>query len=284
MPPLLHQYQGFFQTHDLWAHAPQTAPIPLLLPPTNRVLSPSYKQLQHWQKNCSPKLRIGRQVEYFLQYYLYQQPNIKQLQHSLQIITEEKKTLGELDFLYYETQKQQWYHLEQCFKFYLYDPTAGDHEYEHWIGAHRHDSLAQKLHKLLHHQFPLLYHPATQPYLTARNISTPIQPQLSYKAALFLPYGHTFPKDSTLNPACLRGYWLSWSTFLRQAPTAAQYYLPNKQHWAVSPAQITNWQTYTEVFPTLKQALEKGRAPLCWLRLANGHYVQWWLVPWATNT
>lgn len=278
---LLHQYLGFFQTPDLWAHAPQTAPTALLLPPTNRVLPPSTEQLQYWQKNLSPKLRIGRQAEFFLQHYLHQQPNIEQLHHSLQIITEEKETLGEFDFLYYDKQQQQWYHLEQCFKFYLYDPTAGDHEYEHWIGAHRRDNLAQKLYKVRHHQFPLLHHPTTQPYLVARNISAPqVQPQLSYKAALFLPYGRTFPKNSSLNPACLRGYWLNWSIFLRQAPPTAQYYLPYKRHWAVAPTQVINWQSYTEVLPILKQALEQGQAPLVWLKLANGHHTQWWLVPW----
>lgn len=278
--PLLHQYHGFFRTQDLWAHAPSTAPTALLLP--KQIPTPSIAQLQHWQTTLSPKLRIGRQAEHFLQYYLDQHPQIDSLYHSLQITTEEKQTLGEFDFLYYENQQQQWYHLEQCFKFYLYDVKAGNREYDQWIGAHRRDSLAQKLDKLLHHQFPLLHHPVAQSYLVDRNIPIDrVQPQLSYKAALFLPFGETFPSHNTLNPACLRGYWLDWATFLHQAPQHAHYYLPPKRHWAIAPELVNDWQSYEMILPVLEQALEAGQAPLCWLQRPDGQYAQWWLVPWG---
>ena len=277
---LLHQYQGFLATPDLWGHAPEQAPY-ALLPTTGHPLSmPDDQQLQHWQATLPPRLVLGKRAEHFLHHYLQGHPDYKVLSQGLQIMDEEKRTLGELDFLYQH--QNQVYHLEQCYKFYVYCPKAEGGYLDHWLGPNLRDSLVEKLDKLRRKQFPLLHHPQAWPYLQQLGLTPKnIAPQLSFKAALFIPYGTTFPEDASLNPTCWRGYWLDWDTFLRQAPPNAQYHLPDKRDWGNAPPTAAQWFSYVEILPQLEQWLQQDRAPLCWVRHSDGSYARWFVVGWT---
>jgi len=59
-------------------------------------------------------------------------------------------------------------HLEIIYKFYLYDPSIGLTQLDHWIGPNRRDSLVKKLTKLKQKQLPLLYHPLITQLLISR--------------------------------------------------------------------------------------------------------------------
>lgn len=279
---LIHQYQGFHHTPELWGHTPQKGPFPSLV--LNNAPSLTEAQQLAWKNEWSPRLVLGKRAEYFLQYTLRQQPHFKLLNHSQQIITEEKQTLGELDFLYQNTNTQQVYHLEQCFKFYCYLPDYKGMDQDRWWGPNLRDSLTQKLTKLKERQFPLLHHPVAQVALAQLGVDpNNTAQQISYKASLFLPYGTDFPADSTLNPACFRGHWLFWEDFLRHAPNKAQYCLPNKCNWANNPATGEAWLNREAVLTALEGWLARERAPLCWVRLPNGTFLRWFIVGWNTN-
>jgi hypothetical protein len=275
--PLPHQYQGFLQQADLWEqHA--APPYPTFITHQPAPLHP--QQLQQWQNEIPPRLVLGKRVEYFMHYYLQQQAHLSILTHNLQII-EQKRTIGELDFLYYNKNEQQSYHLEQVYKFYIYWPSAEQQDLEAWIGPNKKDSLVQKLDKLHRRQFPLLHHPATQAILQQQGITTPnIQAQLSFKAALFTPWQMPFPSHSSLNPACWQGYWLTWEQFTQQDWTGHQFFVPDKKDWGINPASNTTWWDAATVFPVIEQWLNKKKAPLCWTKNKNGIYqsifVLWW--------
>lgn len=270
------QYQAFLQGADLFAHQTQ----PAFLPFTTAAPAPlSAAVLEQWSTTISPRLVLGKRVEYFLQYYLEQQPYLQILTHNLQII-QEKKTIGELDFLYYNQQEKQHYHLEQVYKFYIYYPTKG-RDLEHWIGPNNKDSLVEKLDKLQQKQFPLLQHPATQAQLQELGISTAsILPQLSFKAALFMPWQEPFPAHSSLNPACCKGYWLTWKAFQQEDWEGAQFYVLDKKDWGIAPLAGVEWLNLPTATAQIELWLAKQKAPLCWVRTAGGDllsfFVLWW--------
>lgn len=272
----LQQYQAFLQGADLFAHQVQ----PPFLPFTTTAPAPlSPTVLAQWPTTISPSLVLGKRVEYFLQYYLEQQPQLQVLTHNLQII-QEKQTIGELDFLYYNKKEEQHYHLEQVYKFYIYYPTTG-RDLEQWIGPNNKDSLVEKMDKLQQKQFPLLQHPATQAKLQELGISTSsILPQLSFKAALFTPWKESFSSSSSLNPACWRGYWLTWEAFQQEDWGGAQFYVLDKKDWGIAPLAGVQWLSLPIAAAQIELWLAKQKAPLCWLRTASGDllsfFVLWW--------
>ncbi|MFK7799823.1 MAG: DUF1853 family protein [Aureispira sp.] len=276
--PLLQQYQGFLQQPDLWQQHP-TPPYPAFI--TNQPTPLHATQLHLWQVQMPPRLVLGKRAEYFLYYYLQQQQDISILTHNLQII-EQKRTIGELDFLYYNKQEQQSYHLEQVYKFYIYCPSAEQQDLEAWIGPNKKDSLVQKLDKLRSRQFPLLHHPATQATLQQQGIDTShIQPQLSFKAALFTPWPTTFPSHSTLNPACWQGHWITWFAFVQKKWTGDHFFVPDKKDWGMNPASNTTWWDMSTAFPILEQWLHQKKAPLCWVKTKRGIYLSIFVVWWS---
>lgn len=272
------QYQGFWQTPDLWGHASEQAPYPILIPESEHIPALNSDTLSQWSEQLPKRLVLGKRAEHFLQHYLAQHPNIQLLQNSLQIITEEKQTLGELDFLYKNTATGQHYHLEQCFKFYV---DVGGGGLERWVGPNRRDSLVEKLEKLEKRQFPLLQHPQSQALLREQGLEANwFAPQLSYKAALFTPLEAPFPIDSPLNPACWKGHWLHWPQFLRQAPTHAHYYLPDKRDWGNAPATAPQWYDRSHILSQIEAWLDRDRSPLCWVRFPDATYARWFVVGW----
>ncbi|MGH1335376.1 MAG: DUF1853 family protein [Aureispira sp.] len=271
------QYQAFLQQPDLFEQQENAlytsfsthSPLPL-----------TAAIIQHWQTVISPRLVLGKRVEYFMHYYLQQQQHLEILTHNLQII-HEKQTIGELDFLYYNKEEQQSYHLEQVYKFYIYFPTATSTDLESWIGPNNKDSLVQKLKKLKNRQFPLLHHSATQAILHQKGLSIPTMlPQLSFKAALFTPWGTPFPTTSSLNPACWKGYWLTWTMFLQENWTSTQFFIPPKQDWGRLPSSSTTWLSAATAIPIIEQWLARQKAPLCWIKMNTGAYLQLFILWW----
>lgn len=272
----LQQYQAFLQGGDLFAHQAQ----PTFLPFTTALPTPlDTAILEHWQRVIPPRLVLGKRVEFFLLHYLEQQPHLEVLTHNLQII-QEKLTLGELDFLYYNKEQQQHYHLEQVYKFYIYYPTEGE-DLEHWRGPNNKDSLVEKLDKLSQKQFPLLQHPATQAQLQALGIPTDnILPQLSFKAALFTPWQQPFPSDSSLHPACWKGYWLTYEAFLQQDWQDCLFWVLDKKNWGIAPPVEESWLSLQEARVAIKSWLDRERAPLCWVKTREGKFLQFFVLWW----
>jgi hypothetical protein len=178
------------------------------------------------------------------------------------------------------TEQQQIYHLEQVFKFYIYYPAAGT-DLAAWIGPNNKDHLVQKLEKLYQKQFPLLRAAATQALLQQKGIVTPnIQPQLSFKAALFTPWGAHFPTDNSVNSACWRGFWLAWAVFLQQNWKEHQFFIPSKQNWGTTPTQQTTWYSLSELLPVATSWLARKKAPLCWVKTPAGTFLELFLLWW----
>lgn len=95
--------------------------------------------------------RLGLRFEYLLWFWLndHQYHDYQVLGHSIQII-QAKQTIGELDFLLFNTITQQIEHWEVALKFYL---AEADFSLKHWYGLNRTDTLYKKLQHFTTRQF-----------------------------------------------------------------------------------------------------------------------------------
>lgn len=171
--------------------------------------------------------RLGLYAEALLQIALEQTPHTELLLRHCQIqealssnssankssSSKGKHTIGELDFIWRDTQSKQIYHWELAVKLYLYVP-----ELEDFVGTQKIDTLARKTRRLVEHQLPLGQHPQIQQRLGE------IVNQSAYylKGWLFYPIGDKNWDDyqlapdammAPLNPQHLRGWWLYHSEF-----------------------------------------------------------------------
>lgn len=273
-----HQYEGFLKGQDIRATQPKGVFAPFL-PHLNSL--PNETALNNWQNTISPRLVLGKRVEHFMSYYLENNSPYKILTQNIQIFNE-KTTIGELDFLIQHTATQQIIHLEQVYKFYLYVPDATLYQNDPWIGPNYKDSFQQKMDKLTQKQFPLLYQEATKNALEHLQLNlSKIQQQLSFKAALFLPFNKISDSFKTINNKCIEGIWMRLEDFEQNSSfQETQFFIPEKQDWGVHPKYNSTWFSYASILPEIQASLAQKRAPLCWLKTSEKEYQKLFVVWW----
>ncbi len=199
--------------------------------------------------------RLGYRFEAFINYWLQISPNYRLIDHNIQII-ENKKTLGEVDFIIQDKHSKAIIHLEVAVKFYL-----GTVPYEddfRWFGTNTNDQLGRKQQHLTDHQTQLsLKYPKHFSY----NID---QRYCLLKGRLFYPLNEeaSSPKSATENH--LKAYWI------QQGKTNGDEFLNNTQLLALEKHQ---WLTTMQVadienkVPLIKPlSLER---PQCCISLNN---------------
>lgn len=269
------QYQGFLHGADL------------KLPPFNHFeVAPNIdcldqSILQKWEQKLAPSLRIGKRVEFFLQYYIEQHSNYQLLAANTQIF-DNKITIGELDFIIKHLPSQTIIHIEQIYKFYLFVPNLDSSPFHCWVGPNLKDYLYLKANKLAQKQLPLLYHPNTQKALENLALDyTSIEQQVCFKAALFLPWQTSIPSHFQLNKQAIAGYWINYQQFYNTIASDDQFYLPIKQNWGCMPNQYpADWCSYKSILPQIEDYMQQQYAPMCWIKRANNTFERCFIVWW----
>ena len=170
--------------------------------------------------------RLGLGFEYLMWFWLQDDMyhHFKLLGHSIQII-EEKQTLGELDFLLFNTQTQEIEHWEVALKFYL---AEADLSLQHWYGLNRTDTLQRKLNHFTQKQFQ---------FQTVQDQQ--IQKRFAVlKGQLYLPTTHknildTLNIPTWVNQARNIGHW---GQYIPQQ----DYYRLQRQEWICHNATISS--------------------------------------------
>ena len=93
-----------------------------------------------------------------------------------------RKTLGELDFLYYHD--KCWTHFELAAKIYCFRP-----QYNDYIGPNKRDFFHRKLDSLEQKQLPLISNPSTVKILKNQGIENITKSQVHFCGRLFYPPG-----------------------------------------------------------------------------------------------
>ncbi len=130
--------------------------------------------LQHRSEQRST--RLGIYFEQLLSFYFAHYPRFDLIAKNLQV-NDNKRTLGEYDFIVYDKKQDSHYHIEVEIKFYTKRTSntpiphnAPYHDWHHWIGPNQRDSLGLKMRRLLQHQLRLYDTPAGNTAATALNI------------------------------------------------------------------------------------------------------------------
>lgn len=222
------------------------------------------------------KLRLGHLAEKIVSELLKSSSNYDVLFENVQVM-ENKRTIGELDFIIQNNQTKQLTHLELAYKFYLYDPSISSEVINCWIGPNRNDSLSQKLEKLKSKQFPLLYNQSTKANLENIDISK-VRQALCLLSSLYIPYlsEHRFSQSYQ---EAIKGYYFNMEEFIGLDHTDKTYYLPAKKEWGMDPSEQIAWSDFDEIINLVQELISERQAPLCWEKKKDNYstyFIVWW--------
>ena len=262
------RYIGFRKTPPLWQRDLLEA-YPQIELPSGDVGLPN--------DSADQQLRLGKLVETYTYRTLQSCATVSWIADGMQI-RDGLRTLGELDALYSDA--EQAVHLEVAFKFYLYDSLEKyDDPLGYWIGPNRNDSLSQKLWKLEHKQFPLLYYKETQALLSELGLQTTrIVQRVCCKGQLFVPYRQPIAEIAPLNQDCVSGFHLPFVEL--GLLNDHQFFLPSKLDWLVEPHHQVGWLSFAEALKELEPVIDAGRSPMLWLRSSAGDLSKCFVTSW----
>ncbi len=267
MNDLQRQYEGWRSTPLLWEDSAIADLSQLVI---SGDLNTSF------QESIPDKIRLGMLIERFVHHELKTIDSIELLASNIQI-NRDGITLGELDALI--SGPNYAAHIEIVYKFYLYDPTLGKKDLDKWIGPNRKDSLVEKLNKLTKKQLPLLYKDETKSALQKMGISVDeLKQYVHFKAQLFPPYTMRDEVFTSVNTACINGYYLRTSELTEFEN--CKFYIPEKHNWLCKPHTNFNWDNYGSFYAKIGVFHSERRSPMCWIKHPNGHiekiFVVWW--------
>ncbi|MGO1750980.1 MAG: DUF1853 family protein [Psychroflexus sp.] len=264
MQAILQQYKAFFETPLLIKNPDMLDHIGIFDFDKKQISNPDTEDLKSFQKLGF----IGKRAELFAKFVLENSSDYRLLSHSLQIF-DDKKTLGEFDFIFQDLNTSEIIHLEMVYKVYLFDSRLSNNPDLCWIGPNRKDSFHEKYEKLMQHQFPLLYHSETAKDLSQLNIDSAdsIQQKLLFKAILFRRYKEDLPQSDFLNTDQIAGIWLYWGEFLKDEWHDAVYFKPDKVNW-FNTIDIENsaWISHQEIKSQVKAEHAINRNPMLWVK------------------
>jgi len=267
------QLKGF-QSNTYLEVAAELVAIPSFKLPEQAIMEADVADLQ-----MPERLRLGNRLERFFSFIIQQSTRYELIAENIQI-NENKITLGELDFLIYDTDKQEVLHIELAGKLYLYDPNITE-ELDRWIGPNRKDSLVRKTATLKQKQFPILFNSATKSILKDFNLeSKNIRQRVSYKTRLFLPFATKNDIPGKVNPCNIKGYYVSLNEFLSNSFSDYSYFIPLKQDWIVDPKYGEVWHSHAKILRNLEISLLEKMSPMIWVKKPNHTFetifVVWW--------
>lgn len=274
--PIINEYLGFLESNSLYINKKF---LPII--PFNFVdlAKSDYCIDQHIKINISKNEVLGKRAERFFEYCITNSGQYSIIAKNIQIF-KDKTTIGELDFLLKDLHKNKVIHVELVYKFYLLDPAIHG-ELQQWTGPNRKDSLFQKIQKLIHKQFPLLYQEETLAILQKTQIDPyTIEQQVCYLANLFVPLSlkkTTFPY---INNQCIVGYWIPIKAFTLIEYGSYQFYIPQKKDWVIAPKHCDTWFSFKDIIEPIEVLLSQKKSPLLWMKSNEDFYQRFFIVWW----
>lgn len=271
---ILDQFLGFTQTPDIFQNTASEGFKSFTLPeiPVTETLLQDLEKIDHPRNSV-----LGKRMESFFEIAIKHSDRYDIIGSNIQVI-ENKKTLGELDFLVLDKYSSKPLHVELVYKLYIYDPEFTAEE-ERWIGPNRRDSFPEKMEKLNSRQFPILYQPETESYLSGLGVNLEeIEQQLCFKAQLYLPENKD-RESLQINKNCLKGNWYRLREFEKMDWKNNLFFSPKKKFWPCDPATNSHWISYSEILKEIELLFERKKSPLIWMKTRTSYsrfFIVWW--------
>lgn len=143
--------------------------------------------------------RVGRYFEHLMHYWLAHVRKVDVVEVGMQIIDNQRRTLGEIDFLYRD-EDGELTHCEVAVKFFLHYPND---EGSHFPGPAARDNFERKANQLFDVQLEL----------SQEHVPDVTKRLGIVKGRVFQQHGSTMPSNipDRLDPNCLGGTWVSES-------------------------------------------------------------------------
>lgn len=240
---------------------------------------PSLKLETFQSAEIPNNLRLGHQMEYVFKQLIEYSEDYKLVLYNLPI-RDEKRTLGEIDFILKNKKTNQFIHVELTYKFYLLDPEIPDPIHS-LIGPNRRDRFFDKMEKIKNEQFSLLHSTAGINALADHKIDhLKIKHQCCFKAQVFVPYHQKNRNLGVLNKAVMAGYWLRLKDFITTDFIKDQFYIPRKSDWVIAPQEQVSWKSHDEILLEIQSKLKEKRAPMIWRKNAKKEFEKCFIVWW----
>ncbi len=149
--------------------------------------------LNEWMDSSKDK-RIGSLFERLITFWLKFGPGpLRLIKNGLQII-ENKHTLGELDFIVFNEEENEFWSIEVAVKFYI--GVNKSYEMKDFVGPRVMDTLRRKWNHLIEKQSRLHKNPVAQKAILNLTEGRQVIPKIYIKGRLFVPF-EIFQKHST---------------------------------------------------------------------------------------
>ncbi len=209
------------------------------------------------------KVRFGHYMEALFAACLKASFSYTLLEQNVQLITN-GITQGELDFLIFDTQKNQYLHIELACKFFLHLPETNK-----FIGPNKRDRLDLKLKKLIDKQFPNLFSNPAQLVLQKHKIQeNSIIQQLALKGMIFTKWD-SMETPQTIHPQAISGKWFSLNALQELNAIGNLFSFPEKVNWIMPVQHNAEWMPFKEAVQTLLRYKQQGKNPMVWLKSKN---------------
>ncbi|MGY8916585.1 MAG: DUF1853 family protein [Flavobacteriales bacterium] len=237
--------------------------------------------LDHFQVEPIPdNIRLGHQMEYVFHQLVQHSTRYSINAYNIPI-RRDKISLGEIDFILNDLEKDKLLHVELTYKFYILDPSFPN-LLQQLIGPNKRDTFYAKKEKIKHHQIPLLHSKDGNQALKDINIDAKeLEHKVCFKGLVFIPLNLKNQNLTPLNSECIAGYWMTKENFTSYVGNNTQFYIPLKKEWPQNPTLDLNWKSYQDIQGNLDSQLINKNSPMVWLKKSNGElikiFVVWWL-------
>jgi hypothetical protein len=221
--------------------------------------------LQIDKLEINQKLPLGKRVELFFEHYLFLSKRYNLIKKNIQII-DNKKTLGEIDFIIFDNKEKCFKHIELVYKYYLYD-ISFEKELDRYIGPNKDDTLVKKLDKLKHKQLPLLFNEKTKAYLEDIDFNN-IKQEICFKANIYVPF---YKKSLDIHfKENIRGFYIGYNEFKNdQYFKSCEYFMPHRYDWVDFNPPKSSYISFEEILPHLDFFINHKKSPLLWIKEKN---------------
>ena len=185
---------------------------------------------------------LGTYFEALWEFFLEQHPDFELKYKNLQVF-EERLTVGEFDFIFWDRRQNRYQHLEVAVKYYLGVINESQCKQEvnncslmsQWIGPGTRDRLDLKYQKLIQKQSQLGYTDAGRQLLANKGIDE-IESQINLLGYLFYPLDLSIGAPENADPNHLDGFWIRLSRLDELAKISGLWAIVDKPHW-LAPVQ-----------------------------------------------
>lgn len=234
--------------------------------------------IENFEPKPIPKnIRLGHQIEHMF-HQLIEHSKAYEILLFNTPIRDNKRTIGEIDFILKDNKSQELIHLELSFKFYLVD-EANSIVIHQLIGPNRKDSFYEKIQKVINKQFKLIHTKEAINILHDNKIKTKnIISKACFKGQLFTKYKTINTSLSPFNNNCIFGYWITLKEFSITEFRSSKYFLPIKHQWIITPHQEVDWLTFSETFAIITTQHLNQNSPMVWRKIDDSTFEKIFVV------